>query len=381
MDKGLSSTFYSFGIWFLAGYIFVGTFITAVTGNPFIRAFFALGAFVFMMAFFIVGYNKCKHRVYLWLPLIIVFTYIIVFHKTTLLSHFYASIFGLFYAINKKKSFKVIEFVFFVQFLLVAYEFITQSRIYTNVTTGLLNVVDIDHDYSDLMEVSGFRAKGLFMGVLEAATFCIGCSLLFCKSFRLSLLCLVMSIMINGRLAILISSFIFLYNLYIYAKKKKLSNTSIMSSSVRVQHFFDVFNIESADNAGRILSYLQGWDVYINKYSLFDKFTGGEYELLDIYGRATLSAESELTGTLLDIGLIGLIWVISPIFLCLKKKRKLFPRNYISASLLLLLTFVCLVQYRHVSGNVRGILYWLLMFTIMDGYYDEPSKGRIEYGK
>ncbi len=378
---------YSIAAWFLAGYIFFGTFLTGVTGIPYYKAFFAIGALVFLTLYFIVGYRNCKHLKYFWLTFPIVFIYAFVLHKTTLLSHFYVSIFGLFYVIDKHTTFKILKFVFVFQFILVFYEFLTQSLVYTNVAAGLFSVTDVEQSV-ELFEHSGFRTKGLFMGTLEAASFCIGCSLISSKSFYSSLMCLLMAIMINGRMCLLICFVIFIYNVYLQARRKHIPDAMIKlafifvgallvtyisykaTTSVRYGHLLDVVNFESADNAGRILSYTQGWAVYTQNYSLIDKLTGGEYELLDIYGRPTLSAESELTGTLLDVGLIGLIWILSPVIICLKRKSKLFSGECISGRLLTLLSLICMIQYRHVSGNVRGVLFWLLMFLIMEGYYD-----------
>jgi len=365
----------------------------AVLGFTPAKLICALGGVLFAVIICIVQFNKLQLKQYLFVPFFLLILYIAVFHSTTSLSYFYTAIMAFFFIQADDKAKKYFDILFVIQFVLVIYEVLTQDLIYTNVVTGLFNTRDIELK-TEIFDESGFRAKGLFTGCLEATSFAINYSLIFRNNCKKSFWAFVMTVLLNGRMAMIIAFSIFVYNLIILAKKRHVSKGTIKfvfislatvlaislvtlaSTSQKISHLLSVFSPESDSYLGRTESYVLAFNEYFNVYGIREKLFGSEYELIRLIDGREMSAESDILGMLLEIGLLGFLYVFLNWVLAFKKtKEKLFEQDHISYKYVLLCMLVCMIEYRYASGNIRGILYW---FIIMSPFIENK---RLVYAK
>ena len=366
----------------IALYVFFSDFLLATLGLLFLKPVFALGSFFFSGLYCIISANRIQQMAFLVVPVLLIGIYIL-FKNSAAISFFYTSVFGVLFIQNQNIAKKIFLFVFAAQFVLLFYEVLTQSLIYTTVTSGLFRVIEFEQNI-EIYEESGFRAKGLFAGTLVAASFTIYFSFIFRNNIKLAFAAFIMALLVNGRMAILMTGIIFCINLYNYGLAHHVTARTIKvcfffvlllilayiatkaQSSIRAEHLLNVFNFQSDDNSGRLYRYLTAVQEYFLNYSPLKKITGGEYELYDVYGR-TVAAESELIGTLLEAGIIGFIWNATAFFLAWKSSDKaLFSPKKVTDRLILLLTLLCIIEYRHLSGNLRGLMFWFILLTIIN---------------
>lgn len=372
---------YNIGLYSLFCYVFLSDFVVAVLHIGCVKPVSALIALLFMGVFIVINYGICRFRSYFVISLLFMISYIFVFKNTTSLNYFYTVIFAFYLIQMPQKSLKALDLVFGSQLILLFVEFLTKHNFYTSVTSGLFTVVELDFN-TELFEETGFRAKGLFAGVLIATCFAINYSLIHRNDYIRSLLALVMSILISGRLAIIITGVVFLYNFYCKSTHyKKIFDKAMLfkigavlflgglffasfASSASAKHLIDVFSMSSSSNFGRLMRYVLGYNAFCD-YSLEDKLKGGLYELYDQWDRP-VPTESEVLGILLEVGILGFIFVFVPFFKAWRTAKTPFlVSNYISAKFALFLSFISILQYRHLVGNPRGILFWFLIFTIL----------------
>lgn len=354
----------------------------ATLGLYFLKPFFALGSFLLAGLYCVLSYKRLQLKEFLLIPFFLIAVYLFLFRNSAAISFFYTTVFGFLFIQNRRIANKVFLIVFAIQFVLLVYEVLTQSLIYTTVTSGLFRVIEFEQNM-EIYEESGFRAKGLFSGTLVAASFVIYFSFIFKDSLKLSFAAFLMAFLVNGRMAMLMTGIVFFINLYNYGLSHHVTARTLKfcflcvlvmglafiavkaRTSIRAEHMMNVFNFQSNDNSGRLYRYAVAFNEYFRAYSPMKKLTGGEYELFDVYGR-TVAAESELIGTLLEAGLVGFIWNAVAFIIAWRSADKgLFSKNKITDRLVLLLTLFCIAEYRHLSGNLRGLMFWYIILTII----------------
>lgn len=290
---------------------------------------------------------------------------------------------------NYKTQFKnILIFILAIQFSALLYEWITHNYIYLVTTTGLFNssyVFDQSAESWKAAAVSGFRAKGLFSGSLLANTFTIDIALIFRKKLSVIFLCLLMSIMTNGRLAFIIT-FILMISALRSSKSLSswiLSNSRIIkwtilsltiaiilllfasiTSNKAFNHFLQVVNFDSGGNIARIQLALSGLFIYLDLFSFKQILFGGSRD----FGTFIFTtAESEWVNLLLDVGLTGMLLYLIPLIWIFIKSREynknpiLKLKTKIPSTIALL--FFAMVVYRHVTGYLRGGLFWFIIFS------------------
>ena len=302
---------------------------------------------------------------------------------------FITILYGYIMAKNIDKSIKIFKIIFIIQFILVLYEVITQTFVYTEVASGIIksNIYNLE-DSIDLFEETGFRAKGIFPGTLVATSFIIYIALIFRNNTKILFFNLVMALLVNGRLAIIIVllTFILKYikSLNLSINLKKISNNiillilipfiifiafillySIIPNKMR-DNLLSTFDFDSNSNSGRLYRMLEGFSVYLNQYSISEKIFGkANYEIFDIWNRP-VPPEAEFMGILLDIGLIGLFIYLYFLYKIYSKKRDgLFNMNIkeLGYNYTVVINLIGIFIYRHCLGNVRGAMFWFIVFS------------------
>ena len=366
---------------FLFGYVFFADILISVFGLRFMKGLCAIGTLLFGGAFCVVNFNRLRLKHFLFVPIIVLFVYVFAFHSTYSLSYFYTAILAFLLIQKPQKALTFLDFVFIIQFFLVTYEVLTQSLVYTEVTTGLFNTRELEQKV-ELFDESGFRAKGLFTGCLEATAFAINYCFLNRNNFKKVFFVFVMTLMLNGRMAMVMTTFILFYNCVIYARQHHISRRtittisiigivsvgailgSLAATSLRVSHLLSMFSSNSSSFVARTLSYEMAANEYFNNYGIFQKLVGGEYELFRDYDNVELAAESDILGMLLEIGLIGFLFIMYNMVKAYRaSKEKLFEASHISIKMVILLMFVCMIEYRHGAGNIRGVMLWFILFS------------------
>jgi len=321
------------------GYVFFADFFSTILGLHYTKLVCALFASFCGGTFCILQYSRLSQKKFLIIPFIILILYVYVFHSTTSLSYFYTSILAFLLVQNTDNTKKLLDFVFIIQFILCFYELFNQQILYTTLSTGLFNIQEIEFNTKYFYE-SGFRAKGLFTGCLEATAFSINYSIIFRNNLKRTFWAFFMAIILNGRMAMIITVSIFLYNLIICARRKGISKVTIKTiliivaisissilsylaaTSLRVGHLLSVFNPTSDSFKGRTERYGLAWLHYLNVYNLPKKIFVGEYELYD-HNNMLASAESDCLGMLLDIGLFGFCYILFFTTVPLRKEQTL----------------------------------------------------------
>lgn len=376
---------------FLFGYVFFADILISIFGLTFLKGICAIGTLAFAGAYCAMNFRRLQLKEYLFVPIIIIFIYVFIFHSTYALSYFYTAIFAFLLVQDEKRAKKFLEIVFVIQFVLVLYEVFTQNLIYTEVTTGLFNARELEQKV-ELFDESGFRAKGLFTGCLEATAFAINYSLIFRDECKKSFFAFLMTVLLNGRMAMIITFIIFVYNLIILARERHVSKRTIrvffiglalvMSSvlvtlaatSQRIYHLLSAFSPESDSFLGRTESYALAFNEYFNVYTSWEKLVGSEYELVRLIDGRQMAAESDILGMLLEIGLIGFLFILFNMIKAFRSsKEKLFEPSHISLKLTILLLFVCMIEYRHGAGNIRGTTLWFILLSSQLSTIKKPA--------
>lgn len=271
--------------------------------------------------------------------------------------------------------------IFWVQFFLITYETVTQDVIYTQLVSGIIsnNIYSFD---TEIFSEAGFRAKGLFPGTLIASSFIIYLNAIFRNDFTKLIWIFLMAVMVNGRLALLISVFILLLNIYrtdfkLFGRLISLNVKHLTASLIGIifiislvlfmpdtslNNLLNTFDLTSTANRGRIISYTSAIIGY-NNYDMINKLFGAaEYTIYGLYNKPT-SPESEILGMLLEIGLIGLLIYFFALYKLYDKKYIFFNNNLIGFNVVIFTMLTSMVIYRHIMGNQRGALFWFLIFS------------------
>lgn len=372
---------YTVAIISLLGYVFLSDFVYAMLHIAFFKPLTALGTLLFGGTYIVLGWKNILYKRLLILTSILTVFYIAILHNEQS-NYLYTPIFGILLVQKPSLSLKVIDKIFILQFILLIIEFVTRHHLYTQITTGLFIIRELDFDYDTLMDETGFKCKGMFVGVLVATCFTINYSLINRNNYIKSFWALVMAILINGRLAILICGLIFLYNFYI---KKNRNRTSFnipylilyisviiigvalfaaTAKSTAAQNLLNVFDFQETSNAGRLMRYALGIEALSN-YTSKELLLGSTYELFDQYNRL-VPTESDALGMLLEIGMLGFSLVLVGLIIGFKSgNSKVFMSNLISHKFALLMSIIAIIQYRHLAGNLRGLMFWFLLLLII----------------
>lgn len=282
---------------------------------------------------------------------------------------------------ERNVSCKYLDYIFASQFILILYELLTQDYLYTVVYSGILSVKEVDISESlGFLDETGFRPKGFFIGALVATSFNIYYCFINKESKKKTLLSFIAALILNGRLAILLTFIVAVHHFvktgnrstFPIKKVVVIATTIVVFSTIlyvtipvarmridRIASSF-VFN-DNTNNLGRIGRYVIAYNEYVNNYSIIPKLLGGEYILYDVYG-LPVAAETDVIGMLLEIGFVGfLIYFVALIQMLRAKKR---DEEIVSVKVIAVLTIAAYIEYRHASGNARGLMFWMLYFYI-----------------
>lgn len=377
---------------FLFLFAILGDFIVGVFGIGSIRLISLVGFVLFFGGYLILKQDNRLYKILFSIFTLVVF-YIVV--RGGLFKGFtaiYCIPLGYLIAKEWKYCSPYLDVIFCVQLVLLIYETLTHSYIFHEVSGGIIEAYSNNFDadvMEDIAQHVGFRTKGLFGGTLTASSFVIYYSYLN-KDNRLKLfLCLLMAFLIKGRLAILSVFLLFAYDYYKVLKKKYSKRSLIMATFAGgfllfliilllssyaasvpfVYNLLHAFDPDAAGNFGRIWAYTQAYDTYVNNYGIIQKLFGGDYELLDQYGRTGVSAESEFLGQLLEIGIVGVSLYIVAFVILFRQSRN----SGVSIKFVALMTLMAYLEYRHCSGNMRAMFFWTVFF-LYTKYYTEYER-------
>jgi len=375
-------------IFILLTYINFSDILTYFTGNTFVKI--SLAAIACILFLLYVLKNLKEIDFFFFTPIVIILIYLVVWDEMGYFNLFYTILFGWAMSKDVKFTMMVLKVTFLIQFFLVVYETVFDNYVYESVTSGIINentftIMSDDKDF----DLTGFRPKGLFTGTLVATSFIIYLTMLYRNKLKMLICLFVMALLVNGRLALLVSSVTLFLNLLV-SYDIKFDNKRLplllkfqllfsfflififlvlfnLPEIVR-SNYFNIFNIETDANLGRLISYFQSIDLFLN-YSIIGKLFGvPNNTVLDQYGRVTAS-ESGFLSMILDIGIIGLCIYLFSLFIIWQKDKMLFLNNnlkLIGFKYVILVTFISFIQYEHINGNLRGSLFW---FMIISYYY------------
>jgi len=371
-------------------YGFYSNVISTLTGFDNLKLIIsALFVSLFLFDFYL-NSKDYKQKKFLLLPVILIPVYIAVQHQVDQINFFYTILFGWMLAQDSKFTLKIIKITFLIQFVLLVYEFSTKTFVFSYLQSGGL-ISDHVYDYKKAMELfltSGFRPKGLFIGTLVATSFVIYLSMIFRNNLKVLAFIFIMAVMLNGRLALIVViatiglKFLKKYDIVLYynqIKKRfsfrlKLIFTIMLLTVVlgvlllllpplETRHILNAFNLKSTSNAGRIYYYIETFNVYTHYKWVELLFGSNNYSIFDIYGRIG-TTESGFLSMLLNIGLIGVIIYLYFFYKAWRTDKKpLFDlkNKEIGYRYVVFITFVSFLQYNHIGGNVRGMLFWFII--------------------
>jgi hypothetical protein len=372
---------------FIFSYIFLGEFISGITGLSIIKTILAI-LNVVVLIFYLLSNPKKINSIVL-LPLLLIPVYLLAWKDFGYLNLIYTIIFGWVLAQDVEATLKLLKYLFIFQFLLVLYESVSGSYIYEYVKSGVVSKNEFDmSNLNKQFEDTGFRPKGLFSGTLVATSFIIYMSFIFRNSLVWLFFTLLLSILTNGRWAVLMVFITFLvhiflnYNIVLYNRRlpwiakisfvlifaiSTLSILAMFVPEVVLENFIEGFSFTSKANAGRIYAYAQASLVYLD-YDLIGKLFGSVNNVvLDFWGRE-IASESGLISMFLDIGILGFLLYFYFSRLVWKRQNSFFidlNNGSIGVKYFLLITWVSLIQYEHLNGNIRGSLFWFIIIAFL----------------
>jgi hypothetical protein len=362
---------------FTSSYVFFAPIFSSFNIDIFKVIFAVLMLLFLMLVIFQNNYKGIKlNDVYYIFPIIILIPiYLIIWTNYLEINLLLSIIIGYYISKDENRVNKILLLILLIQFVLIFYEFQFNTYVFDNIRLGIASIQETKINIQSYGDV-GFRPKGLFYGTLEATSFAIILSFVFRKNKFILFIILLMSLMINGRLAILITSMLFFVVFYIDIINTKISiNTKLLYlylsiiifiigislyfylvPDVIINNLLNVFNFESSSNSTRIIYSIQGLEEFYN-YDLLHKLFGNSNYFNLMYG---YSAESGWVNQLLNIGLIGfMIYLFTIISIFIKSIRK---KEFLLA-LCIFCIFIAITIYRFETGFLRGILLWFFIFS------------------
>ncbi len=373
-------------------YLFLGEFFIGFFQIEFFKIVLAILSLLFFIIYLCVKVPSLKDvRLYLLIfSLIIIYLFIWDF-KTTYLNLVLVILYGFLLSKDYVFSIKLYKGLFWIQLVAVLFEYASQTILFNYVSSGIVNINEFNYEQNfDLFESTGFRPKGLFLGTLVASSFVIYFVLLFRNNLFYLFLSFIMAILINGRLAILIAGFTLLLKI-LKTYKFRVANIRVSSnlfsfilfpivilsglfllyvfmSANAYQNLLDTFNFQSESNSGRLFRMFEGYTHYIFDYSIINQLFGNpSYELYDFWGRL-IPPEAEFAGMLLEIGVVGLLIYIYYLVKIYKvDNTSIFNLDITTIGIryVFLINVISMLIYRHCSGNLRGTMFWFIIWTIL----------------
>ena len=369
-------------------YIFYSNIIIVLTKISVFKSILSVAILLLIIIYFIINYKKLIYKKFIIVPIILIVLFVLIWQDVGFINLFYTIIFGYILAQDFHFSKKMLQITFFIQLILITYEVITSSVIYTSLISGVLN--NHSYDYSEsfgLFDVTGFRPKGLFTGTLIGTSFIIYLAMFYRNNIKMLLLLFTSSVIMNGRLAILIIGLTLLlrifkkYDIIIVDKISLVSKQlfylipvilvlllfSFITSETILNNYLNTFDLNSMANAGRIYAYGQSLLLFISYTPIQMLFGSPGNEIFDIYNRIVAS-ESGFISMLLDIGIVGFSYYIYYFILTFKIDKSSifnFKSKYIGLKYVLIVTFLSFFQYEHINGNLRGTLFWFMIISII----------------
>lgn len=355
-----------------------------------------LSVFVLFIFLFYTAKNFSDLDFFFFFPIIVVPIYVFVWPEVGYINLIYTILFGWILARDYTFTIKILKITFFVQLFLVLHELYFSKYIFELVSIGVVKastaqVIVEDYNFSE----TGFRPKGLFSGTLVATSFIIYMAMIFRNDFKMLFGIFIMALIVNGRLALLISFVTFLlkfllkYEVVMYQKKLSFSlkillllvvGTGLISlvlfslPDVVISNLLNTFNLTSDANLGRIISYLQSMDLFFS-YSMTEMVFGSPDNFVtDQFGRETAS-ESGVLSMVLDIGLFGLFIYLLTLFELwrIPSANKYFVnKSHVGIKYVIVMTLLAFLQYEHVNGNLRGGLFWFVAIV----FFNESKRSR-----
>ena len=270
-----------------------------------------------------------------------------------------------------KKSLK-----FFIYFILILalYEFFTKTyvfEVYRNTEWGIRAL-----DPKFYGGNSGlFRAKALFEGPLALAQFAIGIALIFRDDLKILILSILLAILANGRLGMIICSFILIfhfiekYNIGKFLKSKRgiwamllaivgaVSFGSYFVSEKSIERFKTVLNFSDPSNLGRFYYWKEAINFYWD-YNLLHKIFGNSGYFRDAIGN---SAENGWLMLLLNNGFLGFLYYFTPFILIFLLSIKYKTAHFMFISVVFL---SMMIQTFHLGASA-SLLYWIIMYIYL----------------
>jgi hypothetical protein len=358
-------------------YIFYADAITAFTGLGLIKLLMAVLIALGLAVYFIF----LEISIIPILSFLLVIFYVIIWNGIGSINFFLTLGFGWLLSLRPRLVKSYLWILVLTQLALVSYEAATHQILYTSLTSGVLSSNEFEFG-TDIFEEAGFRPKGLFPGTLLATSLIIYTSLIFRNEPRKVLVVVIMAFIVNGRLALLISSSILLLQIFRrdfaigrfrvkFGLKVMLALISAgiglitvfsLYSEVALANLSNVFDLKSTANMGRLLSYASAFTGF-NEYNLYSKIFGkSEYIILGLYDRPT-SPESELLGMLLEIGIFGLLIYLIVLVKLFDTSYIFYKDGQLGFNTVIIFTIIGMIVYRHIFGNQRGSLFWFMMLN------------------
>ena len=367
-------------------YIFYTDMIISVTGFSLLKSILAL-TIVLSFIIYIISSKKIIYNQFIIVPFFLIFGFLFIWQDLGYINLFYTVIFGFILAQDFYFSKKMLLITFFIQLILIIYERITSTVIYTSVVSGVIHNHSYDYSQSfKLFDVTGFRPKGLFTGTLIATSFIIYLAMFYRNNIKMLLLLLFSAFILNGRLATIIVGFTLLikvfkqYDIIIIEKlsliRKQLFYIIpvilvfllfyVITPEIILNNYLNAFDFNSMSNAGRIYAYGQSFLLFISYTPMQKLFGLPGNEVFDIYDRVVAS-ESGVISMFLDIGIVGFSYYIYYFILTFKvDKSSMFnlKSKYIGLKYVVIVMFFSFFQYEHINGNLRGTLFWFMIIFI-----------------
>jgi hypothetical protein len=374
-------------IFLLVIYVFFADIIISLMHMPVLKTVLALLVVLLFVFYVVLNFSKLEHTRVVYASLFFILISLINWTSFGYLNLYYTIIFGWVLAQDFKLTMSLLLTIFIIQFFLVLYESITTTIIYDSVTSGVINQNDYNTSKSyELFEATGFRPKGLFPGTLVATSFIIYLVMFYRNNVKMLLGLVILALMTNGRLALIVASFTFFYKIFkqydiVDGNRKipivlKLAWILIPFSTIVfgvafllpdtvLENLSNSFDFNSSANVGRVYAYGQSILLYID-YDFIQKLFGSPGNVVfDVYDRE-IASESGLLSMILDIGIVGLAYYLYTFYRMWKGEDNSsfnLRSKFIGVKYVVLVTFVSFIQYEHINGNVRGILFWFFVIS------------------
>lgn len=384
-------TLYNILVVLLLYYVYLADITIYFTNLYFLKSFLAVCCALLILIYITLQFKSLRLKTYVFIPALLLVVFVFFWRDSSNMNLYYTAIWGVILIQRKDFTLKVFKYIFWLQFVAIFYEFFTHNLLYVEIATGTLGENNFDYNVSIAnFDNAGFRPKGLFPGSLVATAFSIYSCFLFSKHTKMLFAAFLMAVMLNGRMALIVTLCTLLYG-YLYNVPRAYRYNYFgglllitpffiflgmnLIPEAQLAHYAELLDYSNPNHMGRISRYVAGIIEYVFEYDVVEKLLGNPfYELYDQWGRA-IPPESEFVGMLLEIGLVGFI------FYCVSLRKAwrnvIFMQGhdvFLNCRYVLFWLIVCMIQYRHVLGNQRGTLFWFIVLLIIDKHCKSNEK-------